>query len=381
MKLTILQGKLKEGINIVERISTKSLNQPVLNNILIKTEKNFLCLTATNLEIGIQWWALAKIEKEGEILIPARFFSNFINSLPNKPIVLELKDLTLNIECENYKTQIKGFTPEDFPIIPKPNKEDAVDVDGFVFSQNLSQIVDIASLSTTRPEISGVYFLFQKDQIKMVATDSFRLGEKKIFLKTPLSKEYSLILPQNTAKEIVNIFGEKASSQSVSQKQIKIYFSPSQILFETILSETPHPHIQITSQLIEGEFPNYQEIIPKKYETRAVFQKNELLNQIKTASLFSGKINEVKLNINQKENKIEVLSKSPDLGDYYSFLLGKITGKGLSVSFNHRFLIEGLLNIQSQEAVLELTSEEGPAVLKPIDDSSYLYVMMPIKTS
>ncbi len=160
MKLTILQGKLKEGINIVERISTKSLNQPVLNNILIKTEKNFLCLTATNLEIGIQWWALAKIEKEGEILIPARFFSNFINSLPNKPIVLELKDLTLNIECENYKTQIKGFTPEDFPIIPKPNKEDAVDVDGFVFSQNLSQIVDIASLSTTRPEISGVYFLF-----------------------------------------------------------------------------------------------------------------------------------------------------------------------------------------------------------------------------
>lgn len=379
MKLIILQEKLKEGIGIVERISTKSLSLPILNNILIKAEKNFLNLATTDLEIGIKWWALAKIEKEGVITIPARIFSTFVNLLPDKQVILESKDSTLIIECENYQTTLKGFSSEDFPIIPQISEGESILVDSHSFCQGLNQIADIAVPSTAKPEISGIFFVFQKDFIKMAATDSFRLGEKTFYqnLKTPSplsSKEYTFILPQKAAKEIINIFGEK-------EGELRICFSPNQVLFESPMVETSHSQIQLISRLIEGEYPNYQEIIPKKYETQVIFQRNEFLNQIKSAALFSGKVNEVKLKIDPKKEKVEVFSQNPELGEYHSYLAGKIKGKELGISFNHRFLIDGLLNIKSSEVVFELTGLEGPGVLKPAGDGSYIYVVMPIKAS
>ena len=379
MKITILKEKLKEGINIVEKISQKTLTLPILQNTLLKIEKNFLKLSTTNLESGITWWNLVKVEKEGQICVPTRLFSSLINSLPNKPINLEVADLILSLECENYKTKIKGFNPEEFPIIPPVKEGELINIDCFNFCQALNQVLDIPSPSLARPEISGVFLSFQPDLIKIVATDSFRLTERKIFLKTNLPKEYSLILPQTACREIVSIFGDKVG-------ELKIYFSPNQIWLECLMAEVSHPQLQFTSRLIEGEYPDYQEIIPKKFETRLTLTKEEFLNQIKTASLFSGKINEVKLKIDPKSNLLEILSQSPDLGEYNSFLKGKIEGKKALISFNHRFLIDGISEIKTKELIFEITNEEGPAVLKPTQPETgpsedYLHIIMPIKTT
>lgn len=374
MNINILKEKLKEGVNVVAKISQKSLTLPILQNTLLKTEKSFLRLSTTNLESGISWWGLAKIEKEGQICIPTRFFYNLLGFLPGKSINLKTKDLLLSLDCENYKAKIKGLNAEEFPIIPQIKEGETISIDNHDFCQALDRVLNIPSSSVTRPEISGIFFSFQEDLIKMVATDSFRLAEKKLFLKTNLSKGYSLILPQTAAKEIISIFGEKEGN-------LNIRFSPNQILFEYTTPETSHPQIQFVSRLIEGEYPNYQEIIPKKYETHVLVQKEEFLNQIKTASLFSGKINEVNLKINPKNGKIEVFSQSPDLGEHKSFFKGKIKGKELEVSFNHRFLIDGISEIKEKELSFELTNEEGPAVLKPTKTEDYLYVIMPIKAS
>jgi DNA polymerase-3 subunit beta len=382
MKITILKDKLKEGINIIEKISAKLINLPILNNVLISTEKNFLNLTTTDLEVGVKWWSLIKTEREGKVAVPSRILSSFINFLPNKLVNLELEDFNLKIKCENYETIIKGVNPEDFPIIPRVSDEEKIEVQIKSFCKSLSSVVDIASLSSTKPEISGVYFIFQKNLITMAATDSFRLGEKKIYLDSPLnniSKDYSLILPQKAAKEIINIFGEK-------EGVLTIYFSPNQILFETSLSEVSHPQIQLTSRLIEGDYPNYQEIIPKRYDTRIIFSLEEFINQIKLASLFSGKINEIKLKIDSSKNQINFFSQNPDVGEYQSFLIGKVEGKPCEISFNYRFLLDGLLNLSSlqqkkPEAVLELTGSEKPGILRLKDEESYLYLVMPIKSS
>lgn len=383
MKTTILKDKLKEGINIVERVSGKSLTLPILDNILIKTEKNFLNLASTDLEIGINWWSLVKTEKEGEITIPAKLLSSFVSFLPNKPVQLSVKDSSLKIECENYQTVVKGINSEDFPIIPKISTQEKITLNSKVFCQGLSKVVDIASYSSTKIEISGVYFSFQKDLIIMTSTDSFRLGEKRLYLETSsssLSKEYSLILPQRAAKEIINIFADR-------QEKITISFSPNQILFESPLSETNHPQIQLTSRLIEGEYPNYQEIIPKAYETKIRVGIGELANQIKVASLFSGKINEVKLKADPQKGQLSVSSQNPDLGEHNSFLKGKIEGKPCQISFNYRFLLDGLSNISSgqdkkpAEVLLELNGPDRPGVLRIKDDESYLYLVMPIKAS
>jgi DNA polymerase III subunit beta len=372
MKLIIIYEKLKEGVKTVERLAQKSLTLPILQNIYLKIEKNFLCFSATNLEIGIKYWSLIKAEKEGQAVVPAKIFSQLIDFLPQKPISLETKDNNLLISCQDYRSTIKGFSPEEFPIIPEINNGESVTVPCFDFCEALSQVVDIASPSVARPEISGIYFVFQKDLIKMVATDTFRLGEQKIFLKNSLPQEYSLILPQQTAKEIINIFSQKEGN-------LKIYFSPNQILFESMMTETSHPQIQLTSRLIEGNYPDYEAIIPQKTTTQIQAQKTEFLNQIKSASLFSGKNNEISFKIDPTKERVEIFSQDQDLGEYQSGIPAKIKGKAVDISFNHRFLADGFLKIKSPEVFLELTDEDRAAVLKATDPEGFLYIVMPIK--
>jgi len=379
MNIIILQEKLKEGVNIIGRVSSKSLTLPILKNILIRTEKNFLNLLATDLETGISWWGLAKIEESGEITVPAAIFSDFLNLLPNKQIVLSTKDQTLSFECENYKTRIKGNSAEEFPIVPQISKNEFIIFNCRSFCRGLEQVVDIASPITARPEISGIYLSIRKDLLRMAATDSFRLGEKVVVSEKPVSaeKEYSLIIPQKTVREVINIFGEK-------EGDLRIYLTANQILFELLMEETEHPQINLFSRLIEGEYPNYQEIIPKEFDTQIILQKEEFFNKLKAASLFSGKVNEVHLKIDPKKEDIEITSQNPETGEFNTVLGAKIKGKEINVSFDCRFLMDGLVNIKSAEVFFGLNSdakeEIGPGVIRPVGDQSYIYVVMPIKT-
>ncbi len=374
MKLTILKEILKEGVEMVGKITLKTFSLPILQTILLETEKNFLKISTTNLETGINWWGLAKVETEGKICLPTKVFSQLISFLPQKTISLFQKELTLFLENENFKTQILGFNPEEFPIIPRIQAEVPISIDCPSFCQALFQVVKIPSPSSTRPEISGVFLNLQENLIKMVATDSFRLAEKKLFLPTPLPQKFSFILPQTSARELISIFEEK-------EGELRLYISPRQIWIESLMAEVSHPKIQYTSRLIEGEYPNYEEIIPKKFNTTISLSKEEFLSQIKTASLFCGKSNEVKLIIDPKKEKVTIFSQSPNLGSYESSLKGKIKGKEIKIAFNYRFLIEGILEIKTPEIIFEFTNEEGPAILKPVDVEDYFYVLMPIKTS
>jgi len=379
MKVIILKENLNNGLNIVGRVAGKNLTLPILNNILLTTEGSFLNLTSTDLELGIKYWSLGKIEKEGNLTVPAKILLNFINLLPEKKISLEVKNQILHIDCENNKTQIKGLDAQDYPIIPKIEDKDFIELNILPFCEGISQVVDFTTPNQARPELSGIYFSFQGDRLQLTATDSFRLAEKTIYFGEKTQKEQSFILPQKTARELVNIFSERKG-------KLKLYLSPNQALFEYPMAETHHPQIQIVSRLIEGDYPDYQSIIPKKHEVQILLAKNELLNQIKTASIFSGKGNEVRIKVNPKKEEIEILSQNPELGENKSTLKGKITDsvsrtKEIEIIFNYRFLLDGLSNIKSSKVVFELNGEEGPAVLRPEGDINYLYVVMPIKTS
>ncbi len=373
MKIEVLKENLKTNLNIIERVVGKNLSLPILNNVLINTDDNFLSLISTDLEISVKLWILVKIIKKGSVVVPAKFLSSFISSLPNEKITIEAKEQNLYIECRNVKTQIQGFNPEEFPIIPEFKNSEYLEVDNKKLYQGLSQVIDIASQSTSRPEISGIYFSFSKNNIKVVATDSFRLGEKNIILEEPIKKDYSFILPQKSAREIMNILENK-------EGLIKIFFSPNQILFEFPMKEVKHPQVQITSRLIEGEYPNYQDIIPDKFKTHITLKRDEFLDQIKTASLFSGKVNEVKISINKEKQEVEIFAASHDIGENKSSLPAKIEGDSIAVSFNYKYLMDGLLNIKSSEIIFDISKEEGPCILKPVGDSSYIYVVMPIKS-
>lgn len=374
MKVEILKENFKNGLSVTEKIAGKSLSLPILDSVLMEAEDNFLSFCSTDLETAVKIWILTRIIKKGKIAVPVKFLSSFISLLPNEKIALEEKNQNLHIECQNLKNQIRGFNPEEFPLIPQFGNLEYLEVDNKKLCQGLSQVVDIASISQTRPEISGIYFVFLKNSIKIASTDSFRLAEKTIILGSPNKKEYSFILPQKPAKEIINILGEKDGL-------LKIYFSPHQVMFEFPMKEANRPQIQITSRLIDGEYPNYEEIIPKKFKTHIVLKKDEFLNQIKTASLFSNKINEIKFTVKTESKEIEIFSQNPEVGQNQSVILGKIEGDPMEISFNHKFLIDGLINIKGSEVIFDINKEDGPCVLRPVGDTGYIYVVMPIKAT
>jgi len=374
MKIEVLKENFKNSLNVVEKIVSKNLSLPILDNVLINTEDNFLSLSSTNLETAIKIWILAKIVKKGKVVAPAKFLSSFVSSLPNEKIILEEKNQGLYIECKNYKTNVQGFNPEEFPLIPEFKDCEYLEIDNKKLCQGLSQVADISAISQSRPEISGIYFYFSKNTVKIVATDSFRLAEKNITLEGPVKKDISFILPQKPAKEILNILEDKEGNT-------KIYILPNQVMFEFPMKEFAHPQVQIISRLIEGEYPNYQEIIPSKFKTQILLKRDEFLDQIKTASLFAGKLNEVKVKIEDKNKEVQIFAQDPDIGQSQSSISAKIDGDPIEISFNHKFLIDGLLKMKSSEVSFEISKEEGACVLKPVGDISYIYVVMPIRSN
>jgi len=373
MQIICLQEKLKQALNITERIIGRNLTLPILNNLLLSTEDNKLKISSTNLEIGINCWLTGKIQKRGSITVPARLISDLVSNLPNKKIELKVKDQQLELKCEKFKAVLKGLTAEDFPIIPKIKDKPIIKISGHTLKNSFSQVVEMVSFSESRPEISGIYMKFDKNTIKLAATDSFRLAEKNIEIKTNQQlKGQSIIIPQRTIQELIRISGEKELSANKQGQEVEIILSGNQVLFD--LEEA-----QVISRLIEGQYPDYQQIIPDSFQTQVVISREELINNIKIASLFSGKINNIKLAIDPKKSLIEITAKDVDIGENKSQIETKIKGKGVEIIFNYRYLLDGLNNIFSDKIVLGLNTNANPIVIRPVGDASYTYLVMPIK--
>ncbi|MGI6335326.1 MAG: DNA polymerase III subunit beta [Minisyncoccales bacterium] len=373
MNFTILAKELKKGLSFTEKITGKNLTLPILNNLLIEALPNFLKISSTDLEVGIEWWGHCKTEKEGSIAVPAKFISQLVGVLPEEKIDIKTKGNNLLIEGKNIKTQIKGFSSEEFPIIPKFLKDIYIEMDGKKLKDGLISVVDMVSTSQVKPEISGVYFSFNKGSIKLVATDSFRLAEKTIKddFKNLFEKEINFILPQKTTRELINILPEEEG------EKIRIYFSESQVMFETFLPNSTHPEINLVSRQIDGEYPSYEEIIPKTSKTKIILNKDEFVKQIKMAGLFGGKTNEVLIKVG--ENNIEIKSQDDEIGESELSISAITEGDEAKVSFNYHFILDALTNIKSSEISFEMQGNDRPALIKPVGDASYLYVVMPIR--
>jgi len=376
MKTKILQEKLQAALSQVEKITGKDVTLPILSNILLKAEKNSLTAVATNLETGVAWKLLSKTEDDGSVVLPAQTLSNLISSFPGGSVGIENKGGVVAIINDRRKSNLNSLSPDEFPALPINLEGDYLTIKSNFFCQALAQIVNFVSVSSVKPEITGVYVSFLKDGLKIVATDSFRLGEKTILnIKIPASLvDKSIIIPLRAAREIISIFNDK-------QKNINIFVVNNQITIDfTAPDDADQPQIQFMSRLIEGDFPDYQAIIPTSFVESIVFSKKELLNHLKSASLFSGKNNEVNVKIDAKESIMSISSLSADLGGYDSEMkLESASGKDISITFNCRYLVEGLNSIKNDKCAFEFSDDDGPGVLKSADDPSFIYILMPIK--
>lgn len=371
MKIICLQENLKNGLNTTERIIGKNLTLPILNNLLLKTDKGKLKISSTNLEIGINYWASGKIEKDGEITIPAKVLSSIISQLPNKKIELESKDRIIYLKCENYKAKIKGQDAREFPIIPKIQPQAEIEINKAALKSGLAQVAGMAANSEARPEISGILFSFEKNKLKLAATDSFRLAEKSIFLKTDFTG--SMIVPQRTAQELIRILSDQADNNK-KEESVKIIMGVNQVMFDLGC-------IQLVSRLIDGQYPDYQQIIPTSFQTKIIINRDELAKTIKIASLFSSKISDVQLKVFPQKGIVEVFSQNADIGENRAEIRAEGEGKEAQVSFNWRYLLDGLSNISSDKVLCGLNNETAAAILKPVGGEDYVYVVMPIRAT
>ena len=376
MKLICTQENLNKALNIVGKIINKNTTLPILNNILLKTEKGRLKLSSTNLELGINYWVGGKIEEEGEITVPTKLFANFISNLPNSNVEIKLKGDVLNIKCDKYKTNIKGLNAKEYPLIPKIEAEPVFKINSSDFKQALIQVLPAISNSESRIEITGVFLdlsKLDKNKITLVTTDSYRLAEKTLILKEEnVNKEAlslagnisSVIIPKNAIQELIRDLDDEGL--------LEVVISENQILFK-------FNNANMISRLLEGKYPDYKQIIPNKFETEAVVNINETANAIRVAGLFVSASNNIRLKTYPNSNILEVSSETSEIGSNNTKVAAEIKGKDLEVMYNHRYLSDGFGGIDGEKVVLKINSEKLPTVLTSATDKSLLYIIMPVR--
>ena len=365
MKLTCTQENLTRGLNIVSHIANKNNNLPILNNVLLRADKDGLTLITTDLEIGIKVFVRGKVDKAGEFTVAAKLLNDFVNLLPKENIDIELKDKSLKIKSKNQTSNIKGMVAEDFPLIPGIEETGGVEIAINDFKQALAQTVFAASLDSGRAEINAVSFSFDKDQLILASTDSYRLAEKKLSVNNKETKD--LIVPLKVIQELVRILGDQTG------KNLKICFNENQIKFV-------FDGVELTSRVVEGKYPDYQQIIPDKFTTTAKTPVSRLVPAIKSAALFCKQgINDVRLNFDVNNKEIIITTASSQLGESTIKVSADIVGQSLEAVFNFRYLLDGLSNLNDTEVVIKVNSDNSPGLLQPSKNNNYLYLVMPIR--
>ena len=367
MKLIVLKNNLQNGLNSIERAVTENANLPILKNVLIKTVNNKIQLSATNLELAVTKHISGKIIEEGSITIPLNIFLTIINNINNERVSLEVENNNLFLKTDNYEANIQGLPEEEFPIIPKiENTKNYLKINSELFKESLLKIISSVKISEIRPEISGVLFDFQITSLKLTGTDSFRLSEKTINEKNftaNFQRGFKIIIPLKTIQEFLRV-----ASQN---QEINIFIDPNQILFKT-------EDLEIISRLIEGNYPDYEQIVPKDFETELVIEREHLTSAVKLVSALSGKINDIKIGVKKGGKIIELYSSNQSVGENKYLVPAKIKGEEFDLSFNWRYLMDGLKNFNENEIFCGVNGNKRGVVFKSLNDNSYFYILMPI---
>ncbi|MBA4336608.1 DNA polymerase III subunit beta [bacterium] len=367
MKLFCSQKDLSYALNTVNKAISPNNTLPVLNNILLKASNKKLFLSATNLELAISLFIDADVRNEGAITIPARLITNYVSLLKNEQIELSLTEgLTLSIKSAQSETKMKGINADEFPLIPKIENPKNIKISTQELNKAITRTVFAVSQNPAKPVLSGVNFIVEKDVLKIVATDSYRLAEQKLKLKDRAEFSLQSIVPARTIQELGKVLTKN------EEKEVMIEFSQSQILFK--IGET-----ELTSRLIEGSFPAYEKIFPKANKTKIEVGIEDLAQTVRRVSLFARENNNnIKLAATN-DGKLLISTDETKIGEEKAELSIGITGENNKIALNAQYLSDVLSYIDSEKVVIELNDKLSPAVIMPCKEEGYMYIIMPLK--
>lgn len=364
MKFECVTEKLKDAVQKVEKITQKNSTLPILTCVLFVVDKNKLTIKSTNLDLGIELTIPIKTNTEGSVAIPAVVLSQFLSSVMNeKNIIIYTEDNILHLETEKSKTTIKTMPTDDFPIIPRVEEGKEFDIEAKDFVKGLKAVWYSASISSIKPELSSVYIYENSNDLVFVATDSFRLAEKRIKTKKTIEIP-PVLIPNKNVGEIIRVL------DGVSE-DITLTISKNQLVFTSSV-------LYLTSRVVDGSFPDYKQIIPKEFTTNVVVLKGDLLNSLKATSVFLDSFNQVRFSINIKEKQIELSAKNGEVGQNTVSLTAVLEGQDVSVGFNYKYISDCFQSIDSDSVSLEFCGPNKPLLIKGVSDNTFTYLVMPM---
>jgi DNA polymerase-3 subunit beta len=373
MKVSCLQENLAKGLGIVGRAVSPRSTLPVLGNVLLTTDNGRLKLSATNLEIGVNCWIGAKVEEEGAITVPARTFIDLVNALPPERVDMELvaRTQTLNLRAGRSEANVKGIDAQEFPIVPVPEGEGGISIEADLLRTAIGQVAFAAAADESRPILTGVLAKFEGAQLTLAAADGFRLSVRVIELPHAVPDPFSVIVPSRALVELGRISSEQEDPIAVT-----ITPTRNQVIFQLT-------DIVLVSQLIDGNFPDYRQIIPKDRTTHTVVDTAAFLKACKTALIFAREAAHIaRLHIKPASElapgQMIVAATSAETGDDVSELDASIEGNEVEVAFNVRYLIDVLSVVGTPQVALGTTTSSSPGVLRPVGDADFTHVIMPM---
>jgi len=364
MKVECLKEKLMKAALTVSRLVGKNMSLPILSAILMEAKNDSLLLRATNLDIGAEFVVNAKIKEGGSIAVPAQLLVNFLSNSSGENIEIEAVNGNLVIGTGRNKATIKGFATDDYPTLPK--NEDGVEtkISAGVVATGIKSVVYAASLSEMKPEISSVYIYKDAEELVFVATDSFRLAEKRVVVGR--GQEFSKVLiPQRNAMEMARLLEENSS------QQVTLNTSKNQL---GIIGE----NFYAVSRLVEGVFPDYQQIMPKAKTTEVVVLKEDFLGALKVASLFTDKFLQIKLKIDPVTALFSVHAEGEATGVQDTSLDATLEGEAIEMSFNARYVLDAFNSLTEDSITLAFNGKGRPMIIKGIGNASFTYLAMPL---
>ncbi|HLZ63442.1 MAG TPA: DNA polymerase III subunit beta [Ktedonosporobacter sp.] len=380
MKITCKQQDLSRGLSVVSHAVSSRSTLPILSNILMATDHGRLRLSATNLEIGINCWIDAEIQEEGSTTVPAKTITDLIGSLRPGQIDLTAPDDShvINIKSETSNGTIKGMDPSEFPLIPSAEgSETPVLLEAGQLKEMINEVAFAAADDDSRPVLTGVHVEVTNEKLIFVAADAFRLAVRISPLPGHDQSHDNILIPARTLTELARILPSEGAVQMI------VTPNRSQVLFHT-------EHIDLVSRLIEGTFPNFRQIIPKEYTTRAVVETKEFAAAVKTVTPFArdaSNITRVKLNGGDGEGveagagTLTIEATAEDVGSNVSTINAAVDGPEQQIIFNVKYLSEVLAIIGTPEVAIEITSSARPGVIKPVGPSDYTYIIMPMSNN
>ena len=372
MHLNCLQENLAQGLGIVQRAVATRTTLPITQHVLLSTDGGRLKFSATNLEVAISTWVGAEVLEDGAITIPARLLTDFINSLDRQHVEIKTTSPAKGIELkgEHVQATMNGADASEFPPIPSVDEGISTKVAPKALRMAIHQVVMAAAVEDSRPVLTGVNVELEGTKLVLAAADGFRLAVHTTELLEPVSEKVSLIVPAKTLQEVERLID--------GDDPIDIVVTPqrSQILFRL-------KNVEIVSQLIQGTFPNYSQLIPQERSTRAVVNLGELQRATRTASIFakdgSGIVRiEVTPGAGGAPGKLTVSSRAEELGDNTGDIAAEVEGGDGKIAFNSRYLSDVLGVLNEEQVALEMTTSSSPGVIRPVGDDHYVHVVMPM---